>query len=522
MHERLFTTQLKAAPRRAADSPRLPAVSVENAYRASTQAPLGGAGWDFRKISIAPSASPAPAGSGLLLQPKLRIGATDDPLESEADHVADEVLRQPDSDGVLRRKCSACEAEEESEAPQGPSVQRRASRAVETVTAPPAVYNVLRSHGRPLDPAVRSDFEGRFGHSFANVRVHDDGEAARSASAVGAWAYTVGSDIAFAAGSYNPGSAEGRRLLAHELTHVLQQRSAGALLQRDGKPDAQPRVDVAVLLNDDEQSKAAGSALASGLTIRVFDPDDLRAKLQAIGKPIGKLYVVSHANSQKVIFTGKEGSILSVTLSELAAKLKGVLPAGQAPQVIDFRGCQVGENPEGMDKVRKAVGASAASGTNCYTKDTVMGPFKLSLDNLTFHDITSVQEAAPYTKQNVNKALRQLISDLKTEGGTPVKDCIVGLAKGEKADTNFEKIKSIYFKNKGRLVAGWVSPESDERWHLGSKCFKDLTSDENQPCYLTTTKTAAKECQTGAGTRFAQAESAKSADPGAESPKQEA
>ena len=111
-------------------------------------------------------------------------------------------------------------------------LQRRAApgrRDVEEV--PEAVHDVLRSHGSPLDSSARTFFESRFGQDFSNVRVHTDARAAESALSVNALAYTVGSDIVLGAGQYSPQTDAGRRLLAHELTHVVQQRGAHAQLQ---------------------------------------------------------------------------------------------------------------------------------------------------------------------------------------------------------------------------------------------------------------------------------------------------
>ena len=87
------------------------------------------------------------------------------------------------------------------------------------------VHDVISSGGHPLDPGVRTDMEQRLGHDFGDVRVHNDSTAAASAQAVNAHAYTVGSNIVFQRDRYDPGSAEGRTTLAHELTHVVQQRS---------------------------------------------------------------------------------------------------------------------------------------------------------------------------------------------------------------------------------------------------------------------------------------------------------
>ena len=92
--------------------------------------------------------------------------------------------------------------------------------------APAIVHEVLRSTGRPLDPGTRAFFEPRFGHDLTQVRVHTDSQASESARAVNALAYTVGNKVVFGAGQFAPNSPAGRMLLAHELTHVIQQQDA--------------------------------------------------------------------------------------------------------------------------------------------------------------------------------------------------------------------------------------------------------------------------------------------------------
>lgn len=165
------------------------------------------------------------------LQPKLTIGAVDDPLEREADAVADQVMRMPTpgpamsaSPPRISRKCAACEEEDKVKLQP-----RRATAADAGATEAPASVNVaLGSTGQPLDFATRAFFEPRFGADLADVRVHDHDQAAHSARDVGALAYTVGHDIVFNAGEWSPGTHRGRQLLAHELTHVLQQTGAPA------------------------------------------------------------------------------------------------------------------------------------------------------------------------------------------------------------------------------------------------------------------------------------------------------
>ncbi|RMD63745.1 DUF4157 domain-containing protein, partial [Candidatus Parcubacteria bacterium] len=92
-------------------------------------------------------------------------------------------------------------------------------------TVPSSVHGALRSPGQPLDASTRDFMEMRFGHNFSYVRVHTDAQAANSAQEVNALAYTVGRDIFFGEGQYSPGISSGQRLLAHELTHVVQQQT---------------------------------------------------------------------------------------------------------------------------------------------------------------------------------------------------------------------------------------------------------------------------------------------------------
>ncbi len=104
------------------------------------------------------------------------------------------------------------------------TLQRKAeSGSAPGGVAPPSVKKVLRMPGAPLDAATRAAMEPHFKHDFGKVRVHADGAAAESARSVRAAAYTVGRDVVFGAGQYAPESARGRQLIAHELTHVVQQ-----------------------------------------------------------------------------------------------------------------------------------------------------------------------------------------------------------------------------------------------------------------------------------------------------------
>jgi len=175
------------------------------------------------------------------LQAKLAIRASNDPLEQEADRVADQVLAAPAHPAVKRAS---------------PNIQRSTGPATGVASAAPAsVEHVLASSGRPLDSALQQDMGQRFGHDFSRVRVHSGAAAEQSARDVSAHAYTVGHNIVFGAGQFAPMAHAGRRLIAHELMHVVQQGAATAsgsgslrpALQRKPGPPKFTKGDVVIL-----------------------------------------------------------------------------------------------------------------------------------------------------------------------------------------------------------------------------------------------------------------------------------
>lgn len=154
----------------------------------------------------------------IAIQPhRLAVSSPAGPLEQQADLAAEGMMLMGKQE--LQRECTECEGREE------PS-KKRAPAAAQGSEAPPIVNEVLGSSGSPLDDDVRAQFEPALGHDFGRVRIHADSRAAESARAVGALAYTVGRDVVFGAGLYEPATDTGRRLLAHELAHVVQQSQA--------------------------------------------------------------------------------------------------------------------------------------------------------------------------------------------------------------------------------------------------------------------------------------------------------
>ncbi len=164
-------------------------------------------------------------------QPKLTISQPNDGFEQEAGAMADKVMRMPDTSSgrgpffkpvanAVQRKCRQCEEEDK-------HVHRKESDAGEVRGSNELdnYVNSLNSSGRPMPESSRRFFEPKFGHDFSNVRLHTDSEAAKSAQSINALAYTSGNNIVFNSGQYSPESDGGKRLMAHELTHVLQQKN---------------------------------------------------------------------------------------------------------------------------------------------------------------------------------------------------------------------------------------------------------------------------------------------------------
>jgi hypothetical protein len=236
------------------------------------------ASWDFGKIRLFPAghedrlpppspfhATPMPRG----IQTKLVVNGPGDVFEQEADRVAEQVVRVPDartevsaSAPRISRMCSECEEEDKKLRTKAES-GRLAGRQ-----APAIVHDVLRSPGQPLDARTRAYMEPRFRQDFSRVRVHSDEKASESARAVSAYAYTAGRDVVFARGQYSPSTQAGRKLLAHELAHVVQQGF------RDASSDDTAEVGPVGDAHEQAADRAAESIGES--SARSFSPDASR------------------------------------------------------------------------------------------------------------------------------------------------------------------------------------------------------------------------------------------------------
>jgi hypothetical protein len=239
------------------------------------------------------------------VQTKLAVNEPGDTFEREADRVADHIMRhaavaeaagRPAQGGMgnqmVQRRCAECEDE---------VVHRQvvSSDAFGKDGTPEPVEPLVaraRAGGESLPPSARAFFEGQFGHDFTRVRVHTGAAASASAAALNARAYTVGHDVVFAAGEYQPHTSEGRHLLAHELTHVVQQGAAGGAesgrVQRSfvscgSRKDCRPRdADEVARSRSDPFLVGDVGGPVSGLLVANFGVNDSGLKARIASDPL--------------------------------------------------------------------------------------------------------------------------------------------------------------------------------------------------------------------------------------------
>ena len=304
--------------------------------------------------------------------------------------------------------------------------------------------------------------ESRFGHDFGQVRLHADARAADSARSLGALAYTVGQDVFFAAGRFSPQSDEGRRLLAHELAHVVQQTTAlpsSPRLQR--APDEEPKRRRDVVLVG--EGVVAGKSLAAVLVRRgaVIEVKSVAEATEALGKtdyPIGTLYFVAHSTVNGDLQFGKAEGF--VKPAAIASKLTGLVPADNAPSKVDFRGCSVGTSPKAMEQIRVALGAQSVIAGNCYAVIYHSTPLKIG-----DKEITKASDVSERNRPLFRKLFKGTAAKLGAKG-----KCIL------------DRSERGFFAAGGRFVTLFFNPELKKEWMPDkSICYNEITPQRADP-----------------------------------------
>lgn len=380
--------------------------------------------------------------SNQALQAKLRVGAADDALEHEAEQVATEVLAR-----------AAVESEIE---PAGPTRVARATDASLAATAPAhgleggevhddvaRAIDAARGGGRALEDRTRSAMEGGFGADFSAVRVHTGSTADALNRSLNAKAFTTGADVFFSSGAYQPGSASGRHLLAHELTHTLQQGAATAdrphvdRVQRwpwgKSKDNAQAPAKGQVAVNgsapakDDAPKQEAAKPVTYPLTANirgeavVLDADGDRAEATKIiddikadygivfsGKAARSGIVTGYKNAPKDVRSAVEvGAWQMKELRAVKRALAHYAPILGSARKGSARG-KASQEVKYIGKVKQAIDQNSAKGVlddttmgEYFAKDKALGLFDAGTDstedfadNLMQLEATAVHEMA--------------------------------------------------------------------------------------------------------------------------------
>jgi len=208
-----------------------------------------------------------PSGGDLfLIQPKLTVGDVDDPLEAEADAVADQVMRT-DTQPFVQRKCAHCEEEERAQRkPMTDFISRKATESSSQPVSSPVSQAIQQENGKgnAMQGPVMDFMESRFGSDFSDVNIHTGSKATDLTAQLKAQAFTVGNDIYFNDGKYSPETDSGKHLLAHELTHTIQQGN-NKLIQRSGETgtSVDENVASAPTRNPDEPGVIRGTVVHS-------------------------------------------------------------------------------------------------------------------------------------------------------------------------------------------------------------------------------------------------------------------
>jgi len=290
------------------------------------------------------------------VQPRLEIGAVNDPLERKADAAAERVIRMPAplltspaSQGRIAEPLLPSPARRRGAEGEGKLIQTKASPAPTATTASPQTessLNSLNTGGKPLDPTTRTFFEPRFGQDFSQVRLHTNANAARMADSLGAQAFTLGNNIAFASNQYSTNTSAGKNLLGHELAHVVQQRSmnTGApqagLVQRTEEQEEPDTVDADAMVCQENVEPVI--ITISNRTIHYDDVDDENVCVGRRNGSVGGTFTVKSPATRQTLsgdtmenaYAGIRGQKDPIPAGEYDAYLRPA--SGNKPERIEL------------------------------------------------------------------------------------------------------------------------------------------------------------------------------------------
>jgi Domain of unknown function (DUF4157) len=282
------------------------------------------------------------------IQAKLEIGDAHTEYEREADQVAEKIVNATKPNIVTNKKNNK----------SGNKISlKRFNSAKSTqirIKTPPSVYQTLNSTGQTLDVEPLEFMQSEFGHDFSSVQIHTHSQAAQSAREIGAKAYTVGKNIVFGSGQYQPHTAEGKFLLAHELAHVIQQ-DGNEIIQRVpcGTNTDCPRTadEIADATRNPHQVGDLTDADAAGILVSNFAIESARVKIGRLSDNRRWQDAVERiSNSHEITWRmlgfsdcGGEEGLNTELRTRRANNLHRVLPTAAQTKVSEVRGANLSE-----------------------------------------------------------------------------------------------------------------------------------------------------------------------------------
>jgi len=398
------------------------------------------------------NAKPVSQQNNFFFQPKLSVNQPNDVYEQEADHVAEQVMSMNTTTSSppffspvsIQRKCAECEEEEK-------KLQRKETTNNNTASSSLQTENYLSSvsGGKPLGNEEKAFFESKMGYDFSTVRIHNDTGANRSAKNINALAYTHGNDIVFAQGQYQPNSDEGKKLLAHELTHVLQQ-SNGDISLNSAPEMIQRAMDKDPSELDDDQLKSEYDAYNE--YVHRIDPADYTAEedsmnyFLALEREFKKRCQKSNPShpkdvSQKLIdrITGKYASIdqdpgEGLFLTPYVAS-EGQCTIGYGHVIFPKSTCTI--NTETTDDGKTKKTCTCAAPWNAITKERAIEVLKQDMQK-------HIKEVNSKIKVDLNQAEFDAMVDLSAHVGSVPSDFANYV--NENWCTNKDAVRERYLK----------------------------------------------------------------------------
>ncbi len=302
---------------------------------------------------------------GFFFQPRLTINAPNDAYEQEADATADKMISMavPVSENPSFHQAKASLQPKSASREEDDKLIRRKENPGNEIPENSEIdhyISSLSSSGQPMPEASRHFFEPRFGQDFSNVRIHNDSVAAKSAQSINALAYTSGSDIVFNHGQYSPGTESGQKLLAHELTHVMQQAGGKTIVQKKDTP----------------AEKAA--------------KEEAKKKAALITKIKG--YGLSGVEDGGATFTSAELDLVDKAISGLPVKDKTAIKGTKLVRVISL-----GANTAGQ-----------YSNNQVYSGTTSTNEQKIELSNLAFDSKVTSEESIRLVTHEIGHAIADM------------------------------------------------------------------------------------------------------------------